>query len=279
MGKVTQSTVAVLVRAYQSGKLKMPASAAARYFADECGFGTVIGSNWHLDAKERQAIRAYLVAHHGIENPETVDFNFAGKTRIEAAAVSPEEKFAGRGPHAGYVLARAPSGTAKFNSVSLAMLGKSCVYVDARDVTSIGHDCIIVVENFEAVTQFEGLPLMDFPYRDPLLLFRGDATFPANGALTLARSATVPVLAWADFDPQGLNIAAAVPQVQGAIFPVEFTTLSREDLYDKQRALVKPVSSYPPAWASPITAMFDAKRGLTQERMIALKVSCRLYQR
>ena len=277
MDKVTQSMVSVLVRAYQSGKDKLPTSQAARYFTEQCGFGSIIGSNWLLEARDRRAIRAYLVGHHGIADPDTVDFRFAGKSRVEAAGITPEEKFANAGPHDGFVLVRALNGGVRLNGLCLATLGRSFQYVDAREVVSIEHDCVLVVENFEAIKCAQHLVLVDFPYSDPLLVFRGDAAFPANGARLLCEGAQVPVVAWTDLDPQGVNIAAAVPQVQGAIFPSAYDALSRADLYDKQRHLFKAEEEYPPGWRLPLAAMRQARRCLTQEVMIARRMPCRLY--
>lgn len=277
MSKVTQSMLGVLVRAYQSRKDKLPASQAARHFAQQCGFGSVVGSNWLLEERDRRAIRAYLVAHYDIADPDTVDFSFASKSRVETAGITTEEKFAGAGPHDGYVLVRAPSGAVRLNGESQAAVGRSFLYVDVREVQTIEHDCLLVVENFDAAKFAEDLLLLDFPYRDPLIAFRGDAAFPANGARALAASAAVPVLAWADLDPQGVNIAGSVPQVCGAVFPSQFDALSRADLYDEQRFLLKPVQEYPPGWRAPLDAMRRARRGLTQEAMIARRVPCRLF--
>lgn len=277
MSDILQSMLGVLVRAYQSGKDKLPASKAARHFVEECGFGTVIGSSWHLGERDRKAIRAYLVEYHGITHPEIVDFSFADKSRVDAAAITPQEKYAGAGPHEGYVLMRAPSRTIRLNGISTPTAGRACLYIDVREVRSIEHDCLVIVENFEAVKCFENVIFHDFPYHDPLVVFRGDAAFPSNGARTLATGASVPVIAWTDLDPQGVNIAASIPNVCGAVFPSQFEALSRADLYDRQRFLLKELAAYPAGWREPVAAMTQVRRCLTQETMIARQVPCRLY--
>lgn len=275
------TSAGVLLRAYQAathkGQTVFQAGKAAEKLSLELGFGRVVGRQWRLEPGDLPRIREYLVNHLGVRDPEYASSNFSSMDRITAAAVSPQEKFAGRGPHDGMVLVRGAGVPAQLNGTTLPALGRSCIYVHAADVFSIEHDCMIVVENFQALTHFEQFVLTEFPYTSPLLVFRGDATIPMNGAIALARKKLVPVIAFCDLDPQGCQIANSVPNRVGAIFPLEGVTLTRGDLYDKQRATVESLASLPDDWQGPVSAMVRARKGLTQEEMIAQGIPCALY--
>lgn len=271
----------VLLRAYQAAvhrkEYRCIVSKASRYFVTECGFGRVVGRNWLLEDADLPRIREYLVNYLGVKDPEHASTNYAQYDRLTAAAISPQEKMAGRGPHDGMVLVRGAGGPVKINGMSMPAAGRSYVYVHEADVFSIEHDCMVVVENFQAVTHFEGLILRDFPYKAPLLVYRGEAMFPMNGATALAEKNLVPVIAFCDLDPQGCQIANGVPNRVGAIFPLEVGTLTRGDLYDKQRATAGSLASLPDGWQAPVSAMVRARKGLTQEEMIARGIPCTLY--
>lgn len=274
MAEVLQRDVTVLVRVYQSGTNRTSVTQAARFFVRECGFGKIIGSNWLLDVDVRRRIRDYLVSYHHIVNPDEISFDFSGLSRIEAAEILPDEKFAGRGPREGRVLLRGVHGATRINDQCFPSIGSSAIDLHDTDILSLDHDCLIVIENFEAFTGFERLMLSSFPYKSPILAFRGDAVNPAGGTKRLAAKTSLSVVAFTDFDPQGLNIATSTPGVVGAIFPVEFGQLKRADLFNKQRHLLKDTADYPETWRHTVSAMKSAKKGITQEELIAGQISC-----
>jgi len=121
------------------------------------------------------------------------------------------------------------------------------------------------------------LRLKDFPYSDPLLIFRGDAINPTNGAKVLATKTSVPVVAFTDLDPQGLNIANSLPNVIGAIFPAETELEGSDDLFITQRHLLGAIEKYPSGWHSVIQNISAKRRCISQEYMLARGSVCRLY--
>lgn len=273
MPGIRQVDLLLLVRAYQSGESSFPKTAAARRYTEDSGFGRLSGSKWLWDDADRLRIGLYLQSH-GIDDPDRFDVNFGDKTRIETAETSAFEKFAGKAPRSGRVLIRSTTGSLAINGLTLPMIDDGCLDIHVRSILSIEHDCLIVVENFEAVTGLEKLVMNGFPYRDPLIVYRGDAINPGNGAIEMAKNTALPVIAFSDFDPQGLNIALSTPNVRGALLPASYDRLNRPDLFLTQRGLLGPINKYPVSWRPAIAAMLDQRQTLTQENMIARGVPC-----
>lgn len=276
MSDPTRAQLLLLLRAYQSGELEFKVTAAARWFASKAGIGIVDNRKWRWQATDRQLVRAYLIAAMKIDNPDLALNSFADLTRVEAAALGNDEKYGGRGPRDKRVLVRGIHGTVRINGVTSAAIASSCLELHVNDISSVQHDCLVFVENFEAVIGFEKVRLEHFPFLDPLLVYRGDAINPTNGSKLFAAKATTPVVAFVDFDPQGLNIASSLPNVTGLVLPTEIGEIGRTDLFINQLHLLGQAEKYPPGWRSAIEAMRTSRLCLTQEYMIARGMACRL---
>lgn len=156
-------------------------------------------------------------------------------------------------------------------------------YLDLRvsETMQLDHDALIVVENFEAFVNFEDA-CIDAPFAKPLLIFRGDAVDTQDAVLALLQHTSLPVVAWTDFDPAGLLIAKALPRCREFIAPADpgeaLARLGRADLYLAQMREMDSTSA-PDAWVALRDALRRYRRGIDQERMIAERLSRRVWQR
>ena len=85
----------------------------------------------------------------------------------------------------------------------------------------IGHQCVMVVENYENFNRVHELALV-LPdcYRTPLVLYRGDPNESRfDNVLKFLSHLDLPVLAFMDADPAGISIACQLPGLVGMVLP------------------------------------------------------------
>lgn len=268
MADLGKMELQILLKAYQSGVLVHHVTNAAKSMA-EMGFGMIRGRKWIWEKIDRTRVRDFLVHACGIENPDYFHVDFKELTRIQTALHIPEEKYAGRKPRAGLVLLRGAHGKVYLNGAESQLIADANLEVPVANIQSVEHDCMLAVENFEAFRAFEQLQIRNFPFQNPLIVYRGDTINFPDAAKNLLARAVIPVVAFADFDPQGLNIAAAIPKCVGAIFPADLEGLNRNDLFAKQRILLGPLEKYPVPWHDLIQYMLAVRHCMTQEHMFA----------
>lgn len=266
-----------LLRAAQTEQDDLPAGKTTRDIVATLGFGRTQGRRWVVSAGDRERIRAYLRDAEGID-PTTPPDAWQDATRIEAAHLGENEKLAAKRPRDGRVALRAP-GTLQINGTRLRLPPGSFLDIPCADVRITDHDCLIVVENFEAFVAFESA-VIALPYRSPVLAYRGDSTNSPDASHHLARTSPIPVLVWPDYDPAGLAIAQAVPNAGGIIAPAEPKTAlaahGRSALFLQQLAQLDGLRAIG-EWRKIEAVMRAARRGLDQERMIAKGVPGRVW--
>lgn len=266
-----------LLRAAQSEQDDLPAGKTTRDIVATLGFGRIQGRRWVISAGDQERIRAYLRDAEGID-PSTPPDAWKDASRIEAAHLGENEKLAARRPRDGRVALRAP-GTLHINGMSLRLPPGSFLDIPGADVQITDHDCLIVIENFEAFLAFESA-VIALPYRSPVLAYRGDSTNSPEASHHLAQTSPIPVLVWPDYDPAGLAIAQAVPNAAGIIAPAEPQTAlaahGRSSLFLQQLTQINGLRQIG-EWCELETVMRELRRGLDQERMIAKGVPGRVW--
>ena len=271
MSDLSKLEFTMLVRAYLSEDTERPITATARHIVDLMGFGRIRGRKWVLEQSDRRRIRDYLT-EFGLKDLENASISFRDMTRIETAYHIPEEKYAGRKPREGRVLVRSVGSVVKLNGKTCRLFDGAALDLPADKITSIEHDSVLGIENFEAFGAFESFDIRDFPFRDPLLVYRGDTINFPDAAKRLFEFSSLPVVAFTDLDPHGLNIAASIPNVIGAIFPADLKGLNRANLFADQRAFLGRRDKYPIPWHVMIEHMEEARKCMTQEHMFAHRV-------
>jgi hypothetical protein len=222
--------VCALLRVVQSAHDRFNSSDVLRTFCDEYRIGRVKGTRIFFDSADKAKIVEALRAEH--IDPQTPPAAWDGMTRAEALALGPNEKFTAT--------------RVKRERVAIKTLPGNPLCCDGReillppgshlDVTGpaiaplLRHMSILFVENWESFDRIHATDPDRINFRpagvNPLVLWRGDSsdTRP-NHALALLRALNLPVWAFVDFDPAGLQIAASLPGLAGIIAPdSEFLT-------------------------------------------------------
>ena len=210
--------IQTLLRACQDESGVLARTKAAESLASTLGFGRIAGRRWLVALDDRARIESYLLTVERVD-PATDALAWDDADRIGATRLGANEKLAGRQPREGRVALRAPDGI-RLDGRVLDL--PKAAYLDLRvsETTQFDHDALIVVENFEAFVNFEDA-CIDVPFVKPLLVFRGDAINTQDAVLSLLLHASLPVVAWTDFDPAGLLIAKALPHCREIIAPAD----------------------------------------------------------
>ncbi|MEB0222880.1 hypothetical protein [Pseudomonas sp. 10S4] len=74
------------------------------------------------------------------------------------------------------------------------------------------HDAVLLVENWENFELTEQTPILKSVPGNPLVVFRGaPGSYKIDSAHRLLKDLGLPVIAFTDYDPEGLAIAATLP--------------------------------------------------------------------
>lgn len=163
-----------------------------------------------LTPRERELLRKEAERYFGWDLIKPLP----SEDRIQAAAQAIDEKLAPQRPDDGFVLAKGAL------PAPLPALTSSCalrVALDQLDVAAIGS--VLVVENLDCFDQVHRFAL-PARLRDALVLYRGHGAATRGTRQLLQRlPAVIPVVVFADYDPAGLVIAAALPQASHLLVP------------------------------------------------------------
>lgn len=208
----------------------------ASNFANQYGVGRV-AARWVVYSSEDWEAAGRLLDASGIPRERQVGPLRRAET-FDYAGIS--EKAFGERPHANEVAVRSAAGQCFLNGMPLAYPDGCYSILRVDDVLSIRCDRILVVENLETFKYLGRYGWIDYGGLATLAIFRGDNAFNLADASKAIAARSEPVLAFTDFDPAGLAIAARLPRLAGLVLPeldwlAEVTRQKRRtDLYHSQ---------------------------------------------
>lgn len=185
----------------------------------ESGIGTKRGKSVYFSPKDKNEIRAWLVAK-GFSLDQVV---LPGMTRSERLAITPNEKAGGESIKRNRISIKALAGQSLvIGKQRLLLPPESHLDMDwMKAVNQIGHTCILVVENYENFNRIHETQF-DLPkeFQSPLVIYRGDPNESrVDNVLKFLAEAELPVLAFMDADPAGIAIASQFPNLAGMVLP------------------------------------------------------------
>jgi hypothetical protein len=203
------------------------------------------GADVIIPYAERRTLLDKIAKDHGLTS--ILDTGSIGKkTSTERAATNPNEKYAAKSPNDGYVLIKV------FASEFLCIDNPNwtCIRVKYNEINLDTIQRVIVVENLQAFDQI--LQSTIELENSDLVLYRGDGVSVKSVKEFLVQlvDTHVDVIAWCDFDPEGIKIAVTMPAVSQLVVPklAEFELLELElidlgkinqpDLFLKQHRVI-----------------------------------------
>ncbi|GGE78117.1 hypothetical protein GCM10011533_33100 [Streptosporangium jomthongense] len=224
--------IAAIERLLRGGKTKVRLNPTWEQICRENGVGQVIGREIHFTPDDKQRLRDYVLAEHGID-PQ---FDSRAGGRMAMARKDASEKLSTASVF-GHLLVMATAGQS-----TVRVTGKG-VSTPPGSVLSVLPDCLnaehlhtqklIIIENGGLMPHWADLQLTE-SWKDAVILYRGhreNARFVAD----IAREQPGHNLAWFfDFDPAGL--AMALDQGRGnALIPQAWFDFGRHTAFNQPK--------------------------------------------
>ncbi len=284
-----QTLAQMMQRLLEKDANSTPVGATARRLQEELGIGRIRGKTLYFSERDHQEMRDLLRARGYALSP----LSLKEMSRSDRLAVgTPNEKAGGGALKSGRVSIKALRGKAlNIAGKVLSLPDGSHIDIDWRRIDgAVGHDSVMLVENYEVFDQVHQLSF-DLPSfcTNPLVIYRGDKNESRQDNVKVFLDAIgLPVLAFVDIDPKGLHIAGCCPRFVGIVAP-SFSDLNdtlaspasaRHDLYVKQLSGVENFLLSVED-DSPIAALWKLVRqyraGVVQERWIAAEFKLTLW--
>ncbi len=284
-----QSMAQLMQRLLEKDASSTPLSATARRLREDLGIGRIQGKTLYLSERNRLEMRELLLARGYSATPLPIK-DMSRSNRL--AMATPNEKAGGGALKTGRVSMKSlPNKTLNVGGRALSLPDGCHVDCDWRRVANgIGHDSIMLVENYEVFDQLHELAF-DLPddCKNPLVIYRGDKTESRlNNVKAFIDASDLPVLAFVDIDPKGLHIAVSYPRLIGVVAPdyadlkatMDSPASARPDLY---RLQLPGVGDYLRSIAdnSPISALWKLlqqhRTGVVQERWLVAEFKLVLW--
>ena len=172
-----------------------------------------------LNSQRRQLIRQAVIDQVG---PDLLEVEFSGD-RLQMSKVTANEKWAAIKPEQHYVLVRAV-GIELLTQVPNCSV-RMTITQALTMIQNLAIAQLVVVENLDVFDHWQP-DLNDLGSALTLLVFNGsNEQYSAAGVRGLCARSPIPVIAFTDLDPAGLQIAHTLPQVQALLVPEDMDAL------------------------------------------------------
>ncbi len=277
-----QRLAETLKKIIRSGDNRFSLTESLSTFSHEFNLGSVKGKSIYFNLTEKDDIRKLLV----VKGYDLTASPVEGMTRSEKLAFTPDEKAGGgslkRNRISIKTLANCPL---LLNGERLMLPLKSHLDIELSSLKNSGHDCVILVENYDNFNNVhENSITLPAKYKKPLVIYRGDKNESRlDAVMSYLDICKLPVFAYVDIDPFGLANVQGLPKLAGVLAPemsileamLSDTKTKRNDLYEKHYAgcyavLDRLPDNHPCKGLWNLTKKYKA--GLVQEHFLRLKL-------
>jgi hypothetical protein len=224
--------IAAIERLLRAGKSKVQRNQIWEQICAENGVGQAIGREIHFTPADKQRLREYVLAEHGVD-PQ---FDSRAGGRMAMALQDASEKLSSDSVF-GHLIVLATAGTAKvrvsgeeFRTPNGSV---SSVLPGCLDTDHLQSQKLVIIENGGVMPYWADFRLPD-PWKDSVIVYRGHRE-NARSVAEVASKQPADNLAWFfDFDPAGL--ALALDQGRGsALVPDKWRELGRHTLFNQPK--------------------------------------------
>ncbi|MBB4867197.1 hypothetical protein HNP46_006108 [Pseudomonas nitritireducens] len=276
------SLIKRLTTIYQSPETDFRPSAQLNAFLEEFGLGQRVGSLWRIAPADKQRI-AVILRNEAKVDPAAGLTDWNELPRHKALEHGGDEKHSRKRLRAGRVAIKSlPGRPLLLGAGRITLPPGGCLDQDWSYVAQHSHhEEVLLIENWESFELAHETPfLTDLP-GNPLVVFRGaPASYKTNASYDLLRALGKPVLAFTDYDPEGISIAASLPHFSRYLAPSTeileklMNQIATEDRYRKQitqkPAMLQALTD--PEMQRVFAVIQRAGKALPQEKLIGLKI-------
>lgn len=197
--------IAAIERLLKGSKLKVQRNQIWEQICAENGVGQVIGREIHFTPADRQRLREYVVAEHGLD-PQ---YDSRAGGRMAVARKDASEKLS-RDSVFGQLIVLATAGNAKVRaSGEYVITPRGTVFSvlpECLDIDHLQSQKLVIIENGGLMPYWADLQLPE-TWKDSVILYRGHRE-NARTVAEIALNQPADKLAWFyDFDPAGQALA------------------------------------------------------------------------
>ena len=279
----------LMQRVLQGNKERVSVGPSAREIHELYALGVLRGKTLHLSTFDRSEMTTMLEANGFALLPVAAS---SMRRSEKLGAGVPFEKTGGNAVKVGRVSIKALAGQGLLLNNSVINLPAASHLDVAWNAihTAIGHNAIMVVENYEVFDQIHRISF-NLPERcaSPLVVYLGDRLESRqDNVRSFLSTLNLPVLACVDLDPKGLMIAHSLPRLSGVVAPaievlenlLSSPKTGRWDLYANQlgeaSALLDAVCEsgvVRPLW----DLLKKHRSAIVQERWLTRREQCQLW--
>jgi hypothetical protein len=272
-----------LMSVYQSDEQDFRHSKLLEDFCEDYGVGRRVGSLWRFSQSDKEKIATYLVNEAKVDPNQSLDA-WNNESRHGALKKGGDEKYANKRLRGKRVAVKSlPGRPLLLGSTPLHLPPGACLDIDRHWVAEqFGHDSVLLIENWENFELTHETPLLKQLPGNPLVVFRGaPGSYKTDSSQALLADLKLPVIAFTDYDPEGLCIAATLPGFSRYLAPSDICLtilmgeINTERRYQKQVAgkLAFLNSLTDPELVRVYKIVRKAGKALPQEKLIGLEVA------
>lgn len=190
-------------------------------FCNEFGVGQEYRSVWRINQAEKDKIANILRNEAKVDATASLK-QWAETPRHQALDIGGDEKHTKRRLRDARVAVKSLSGRPlMIGTGDLVLPPGACLDLDLNWVAeNCRHHEVLLVENWENFELTHQTPFLDSVPGNPLVVFRGaPGSYKISAAHNLMKVLARPVLAFTDYDPEGVAIAATLPYFSRYLAP------------------------------------------------------------
>ncbi|WP_024693481.1 hypothetical protein [Pseudomonas syringae] len=271
-----------LLSIFQSEEQDFRPSKMLNEFCEDYSVGHRVGSVWRFSQSHKAKIATYLQHEAKVDPNQSLDA-WEGESRHGALKKGGDEKLTTKRLRGKRVAVKALPGRP-------LLLGPTPVHLPPGAsldldrhwlVEHCTHDSVLLIENWENFELTHETPFLHQVPGNPLVVFRGaPGSYKTDSSQTLLAELKLPVVAFTDYDPEGICIAATLPGFSRYLAPSDeclqalMDEINTEHRYQKQVAgkLAFLDSLTDPELVRVYQLVRKAGKALPQEKLIGLEL-------
>lgn len=210
-----------LLTIYQSEKDLFRRSRQLDDLCDEYGIGQATGAKWQFTQSDKKNIAVIIQNNWNVDPAMSLDA-WDELSRHEAVQHGGDEKYAKKRLRGQRVAIKSlPDRPLMLGAAPYTLPPGVNLDVDRQWVVECcQHDAVLLIENWENFELTDRTPILQSIPGNPLVVFRGaPGSYKVDSAYRLLHDLGLPVIAFTDYDPEGLAIAATLPHFRQYLAP------------------------------------------------------------
>ncbi|RIZ40662.1 DUF7281 domain-containing protein [Pseudomonas putida] len=271
-----------LLSIFQSEEQDFRPSKQLDAFCEDLGIGQRVRSLWRLSQSDKEKIATYLENEAKVDPRQSPDA-WKGESRHGALKKGGDEKLTTKRLRGKRVAVKAlPGRPLLLGPAPIFLPPGASLDLDRHWVVEhCAHDSVLLIENWENFELTHETPILNQLPGNPLVVFRGaPGSYKTDSSHALLAELKLPVVAFTDYDPEGLCIAATLPGFSWYLAPSDeclkklMVEINTEQRYLRQVAgkLAFLESLTDPELVRVYRVVRTAGKALPQEKLIGLDV-------